>query len=175
MSDINQTTEYSNVVTNVRAAIRGELTSVNKWQTAGEFVRKFYGAESAINEVKAQFIADAIIPELGKAHQAALVRELPRKGSAEYVAFIQAHGEQSWADANQAKKDARSVAHTMFSRVVGYAFPKAKAERVPTELRTRITENVTALIKACQKAEGADFDIGATIAALEAALKIVNK
>ena len=104
MSDINQATEYSNVVTNVRAAIRGELTSVNKWQTAGEFVRKFYGAESAIAETKAQFIADAIIPELSKAHQAALVRELPRKGSAEYLAFVQSHGADAWDAANQAKK-----------------------------------------------------------------------
>lgn len=175
MSEINQTTEYSNVVTNVRAAIRGELTSVNKWQTAGEFVRKFYGAESAIAETKAQFIADAIIPELSKAHQAALVRELPRKGSAEYLAFVQAHGADAWDAANQAKKDARSVAHTMFTRVVGYAFPKPKAERVPTELRTRLNNEIAALIKACQKAESAEFDIGATIAALEAALKIVNK
>ena len=167
--------EYSNVIKSVLDAVRGDINTVNKWQTAGQSVREFYGTETAINEVKAQFIADAIIPALDKKHAAALARELPRKGSADYVAFVANHGADLWETQNTAKKDARATAHTMFSRVVKYAFPTEKTESAPRDLKTRINEEVAALIKACQKSEGASFDLGATIAALEATLTIVNK
>jgi hypothetical protein len=127
-----------------------------------------------LNEVKAQFITDAIIPALDKKHAQALAKELPRKGSADYVAFVASHGADAWDTANTAKKDARATAHTMFSRLVKYAFPAEKAETAPRDLKTRINEELAALIKACQKAEGATFDLAKTITALEAALTIVN-
>ena len=168
-------TTYTEVTKAVTEAVRGDINSVNKWQTAGQTVRGFYGTEAALNEVKAQFIADAILPAIDKRHVAALNKELPRKGSSEYVAFVGAHGADAWEIANQAKKDARSVAHTMFNRVVKYAFPAEAVESAPRDLKTRLNEEISALIKACQKAEGASFDLGATITALDATLKIINK
>ena len=167
--------EYQTVTKTVIDAVRGDINTVNKWQTAGNSVREFYGTETALNEVKAQFIVDAIIPALDKRHAVALAKELPRKGSADYVAFVGAHGADAWETANQAKKDARATAHTMFARVVKYAFPSEKAEAAPRDLKTRLNEELAALIKACQKAEAPAFDVGATIAALEAALTVINK
>ena len=167
--------EYQQVTKSVIEAVKGDINSVNKWQTAGDSVRQFFGTESAIVEVKAQFIADAIIPAINPVHAKALAHDLPRKGSADYVAFVGQHGAERWDAINQAKKDARSVAHTMFARVVKYAFPVEKAETAPRDLKTRLNEEISALIKACQKAEGASFDLGATITALDATLKIINK
>ena len=167
--------QYSEMTKAVTEAVKGDINSVNKWQTAGQSVREFFGTEGAITEVKAQFIADAIIPAIDKRHAQALAKDLPRKGSADYVAFVGAHGVDAWEVANQAKKDARSVAHTMFARVVKYAFPAEKTESAPRDLKTRLNEEIAALVKACQKAEAASFDVGATITALEATLKIINK
>lgn len=171
----NATTTYTEVTKAVTEAVRGDINSVNKWQTAGQAVRGFYGTEAALNEVKAQFIADAILPAIDKRHVAALNKELPRKGSGEYVAFVGAHGADAWEIANQAKKDARATAHTMFARVAKYAFPAEKAEAAPRDLKTRLNEELAALVKACQKAEAPAFDVGATIAALNGALAIINK
>lgn len=175
MSNVNQVTEYSAVVTGVRAAIRGDIATTNKWETAGELVRKFYTSEAAITEVKAQFLADAVIPELKKEHQTALTRELPRKGSEDYVAFTAAHGADAWETANQAKKDARATAHTMFNRVVGYAFPKPKAERVATPTTTKLVELINDAIKRAQKDEAPAYDVSALVGHLTAALALVNK
>lgn len=167
--------EYSTVTKSVIEAVKGELTSVNKWQTAGQSVRDFFGTESAVIEVKAQFIADAIIPAIDKKHAQALAKDLPRKGSADYVAFVGAHGAQAWDDANQAKKDARSVAHTMFARVVSYAFPKPKAEKKVTETKTKIVELINDAINKAQKDEAPDYDVATLIAHLQAALGVVTK
>lgn len=172
---MTQTTNYTEVTKAVTEAVRGDINTVNKWQNAGQTVRDFYGTEGALNEVKAQFIADAILPAIDKRHVAALNKELPRKGSADYVAYVGAHGATAWDNANQAKKDARAVAHTMFSRVIKYAFPSEKVETAPRDLKTRLNEEIAALVKACQKSEGASFDVGNTIAALNAALTIINK
>ena len=174
MSSINQTTEYSAVVTGVRAAIRKDNESQTKWKDAGELVNKFYVTEAAITEVKAQFLADAVIPELKKEHQTALARELPRKGSADYVAFVAAHGAKAWDDANKAKKDARATAHTMFNRVVEYAFPKPKAERVPTVVTTKLVELINDAIKRAQKDEAPSYDVATLVSHLTAALATVK-
>jgi hypothetical protein len=90
-----------------------------------------------LESVKAQFIADAILPAMDKKHAQALAVDLPRKGSKDYNELSQAN-QAKWETANQAKKDARSVADTYFSRVLGYAFPKPKAESKPVNLKDRI-------------------------------------
>jgi hypothetical protein len=167
------TTSYTDMTSAVTSAIKGEITTGNKWQAAGQSVRDFYGTETAVAEVKAQFIADAIIPALDKRHAAALGKELVRKGSTEYNA-LDAAGREAWDVANTAKKDARAFGHTMYSRVVRYAFPAEKAETVTRTLKTRISEELSALIKACEKSEGEDFDVMQTINNLRATLAIVN-
>ena len=169
------TTNYSAVTKAVIDAVKGDINAVNKWQTAGTTVREFYGTESALTEVKAQFIADAIIPAINPLHAKALAKELPRKGSADYVAFIGVHGKDLWEDVNQAKKDARSTAHTMFTRVVGYAFPAEKKESAPTTTKTKLIELINDAIKKAQKDETPDYDATTLIAQLQLALATASK
>ena len=174
----NQTTEYSVVVTDCKNAVSQDINTVNKWQKAGTSTRTFFGTESALMEIKAQFIADAILPAIDKRHAKALLVELPRKNGKEYTA-LDAQGRDEWAKANQAKKDARATCDTYFARIVKYAFPTDKAEatpdNVPASLKTKIQTTIADLVKKCEKAEGADFDLVATIAALQNVLTVVNK
>lgn len=166
---------YSDAVKQTRSAVSAGQTSDKKYKTAGEACRAHFGSETAMMEIKAQFIADAILPELDKKHQDALRRELPRKGSADYVAFVGAHGAQAWETANQAKKDARSTADTYFKRMVGYAFPKPKAEKKITETKTKIVELINDAINKAQKDEAPDYDVAALLAHLQSALSVVTK
>ncbi len=168
--------EYSTMTKAVIEAVRNDINTVNKWQTAGEAVRQFYGSETALQEVKAQFIADAILPALDKKHAAALALDLPRKGSKEFNEMTEAN-RAKWESANQAKKDARATAHTMFARVIKYAFPKESESEAstPKTLKTKFCERITALIKDGEKAENADFDMVATLGFLKQALAVVAK
>lgn len=172
----NQTTEYSVVVTNCTNAVRQDISTANKWQVAGSTVAAFFGTEAALLEIKAQFIADAILPAIDKRHAKALSIELPRKNGKEYTA-LSAGEKETWEAVYQAKKDARATCDTYFKRIVGYAFPKDKAEsdNVPTSLKTKIQEQIADLVKKCEKAEAADFDLVATLAALQNVLTVVNK
>lgn len=167
-------TKYSAVTKAVTEAVRGDIATGNKWQAAGHAVREFYGTESALTEVKAQFIADAILPAIDKRHAAALQKDLPRKGSEAYNA-LDAGGRDKWEADNQAKKDARATCHTMFTRVVRYAFPAEKEAATPRTLETRMAEELAALIKACEKAEAPAFDVTTTLTHLRAALATVAK
>lgn len=165
---------YQAMTKAVTDAIKGELTTVNKWKTAGAQVCEFFGTESALNEVKAQFIADAIIPAMDKKHVAALNMELMRKGSKEYNA-LDADNKTLWEAMNQAKKDARATAHTMFSRVVGYAFPKEKTESVPKALETKLVDLINDAIGKIEKAESVEFDAVTALTHLRAALATISK
>jgi glutamyl/glutaminyl-tRNA synthetase len=170
----NTNASYEVTVTACTNAVRQDINTVNKWQTAGEAVRAFFGTETAMLEVKAQFIADAILPAIDKRHAKALSIELVRKNSKEFLAYDQGQRD-TWEFNNQAKKDARATCDTYFARIVKYAFPKEKAESEPTSLKTKIQEQVADLIKKCEKAESADFDLVATLTALQAVLTAVNK
>lgn len=166
--------EYQTTVKAVIAAVSNELTGVNKWQAAGQAVREFYGSEAALTEVKAQFIADAIMPAMDKKYIAALAVDLPRKGSKEYN-ILNSANQEKWEAANQAKKDARAVAHTMFNRVLSYAFPKDKSESVPKTLETRLIDAINDCIGKIEKAEEPEFDAVKAIAHLKAALTVIAK
>jgi len=169
-----QTASYESTVTACTNAVRNDINTVNKWQLAGSEVRVFFGTEAAMLEVKAQFIADAILPALDKKHVKALNTELPRKNSKEFQA-LDAGQRETWEYVYQAKKDARSTCDTYFSRIVGYAFPKEKTESESVSLKTKIQNQIADLIKKCEKSTDADFDVVATLQALNAVLTTVNK
>lgn len=171
---LQNTGSYSQAVNDTRKAVNKSISSEGQWKTAGESNRKHFGSEIAMREIKAQFIADAIVPELDKKHQAALSKELPRKGSSDYVAFIGAHGAQAWETANDAKKTARSTADIYFNRVVAYAFPKEKGEKKITETKTKIVELINDAIKKVQKDESPDYDVASILNHLNNALAIVK-
>jgi hypothetical protein len=168
--------KYETLVKNVIDAIRNDINTVNKWQIVGSGAREFFGSEAALLEIKAQFIADAVLPALDKKHAAALAVELPRKGSKEYNA-LDAAGVEKWKVQYQAKKDARSTADTMFARVVKYAFPAEKVES-ETETKTTKTKIVNLINDAIGKAEkdtAPDYDAVLLIQQLRAALATASK
>lgn len=165
--------EYQQVVTNVTNAVRQDITTVNKWKTAGASVAAFFGTETAMREVKAQFIADAILPGMDKRHANALAAPTVRKGSAEYNALDEG-GREAWENLNQAKKDARAIADTMFSRVIKYAFPAEKVESAPTPTATKLVELINDAIKKAQKDEAPTYDVNSLVAHLTSALAIVK-
>ncbi len=167
---------YQAMTKAVTEAIKGELATEGKWKTAGAQVREFFGTESALNEVKAQFIADAIIPAMDKKHAAALSTELVRKGSKEYNA-LDAAGRDKWEAQNQAKKDARSTAHTMFARVVKYAFPaeKVESETETKSTKTKIVNLINDAIGKAEKDTAPDYDAVLLIQQLRAALATASK
>ena len=168
--------KYETLVKNVIDAIRNDINTVNKWQIVGSGAREFFGSEAALLEIKAQFIADAVLPALDKKHAAALAVELPRKGSKEYNA-LDAAAVEKWKVQYQAKKDARSTADTMFARVVKYAFPAEKVES-ETETKTTKTKIVNLINDAIGKAEkdtAPDYDAVLLIQQLRAALATASK
>lgn len=173
-----QNVSYSDVVSAVRASIKSDEQTADKWKVTAEKVRGFYVTETALTETKAQFIADAIIPELKKHHRDALARELPRKNSKDYVEFVAVHGAEAWSAANEAKIKARATHDTYFARVIKYAFPPAKTDKqpeAPKTLETKIAELLNDAIGKCEKAEKPDFDVATCLTHLRAARAIVTK
>jgi hypothetical protein len=125
-TQIDTQTGYSLVVKATQDAIKSDVSSEYKWVSCAKSVVSFFGTESAIAGVKAQFIADAILPAIDKRHAQALASELPRKNSKEYNELTDSQ-KTLWEDTNKAKKDARSTCNTYFDRVVRYAFPSSNA------------------------------------------------
>ena len=165
---------YQEAVKTTTAAVSGALSAEDKWQTAGLNVREFFGTEAAIQEVKAQFTADAIIPALKKKHAEALAIDLPRKNSKEYNA-LDASGVARWQAVDEAKKKARATAATMFNRIVGYAFPKEKAVGETKTLKTRLVKTLSDAIGNIEKAESPDFDAIQALVHLRAAVAVIAK
>ena len=167
---------YQEAVKSTTAAVSGALSAEDKWYVAGLAVRAYFGTEAAIQEVKAQFTADAIIPAMKKKHAEALAIELPRKGSKEYNALDQS-GVDRWKAANQAKKDARATAATMFNRIVKYAFPsETETESGPPKtLKTRLVDMLSDAIGKIEKAENPDFDAVQALTHLRAAVAVIAK
>ena len=172
MENIN----YSQLTKDIIATIKADTNTANKWLNVGSEVRAFYGSELALNEVKAQFIADAIIPALDKKHGEALAKDLPRKGSKEFNELTDSN-KALWADANQAKKDARSVADTYFKRIVKYAFPTEKVESEDAPKASDTTKDIELLnnlIKRLEKAESRPYDIAQVINNLKVTLALIS-
>jgi hypothetical protein len=160
-------TGYSLVVKATQDAIKADQTSEGKWVHCAKHVASFFGTESALEGVKAQFIADAILPAIDKRHAQALATELPRKGSKEYNELTDS-GKTLWEDKNQAKKDARSTCDIAFKRVLKYAFPKAKDENTESTVtdETKDLEVLNSLIKRLEKAQSRSYSITTVMTSL---------
>ena len=163
---------YSEVVSSVKSAIKIDGDTQNKWVKAGESVAEFFQSVKALEEVKAQFIADAILPALDKKHCEALGKDLPRKGSKEYIEHTQKDSgyADKWEIANQNKKDARATCDTYFKRVLKYAFPPEKKEGS----KKSFAEKITALIEEGGKIKECDFDLVKVMGFLVQAEKITK-
>ena len=166
-------TNYLEVVNSVKSTLKSVEQTESKLQTMGSDVLAFFQTEKAMDEVKAQFIADAILPVIKKHHAEALAKDLPRKGSKEYNENLAK--DASYADkfemANQAKKDARSTLNTYYNRVKSYAFPKDKVESSKKSFADRIKK----LIEDGGKLKEADFDLVQCMGFLTQAYQVTQK
>lgn len=157
-------------------AIRGDVTTTRKWVQAGQTVALAYTGPEAFEAVRAQVLDEVIYPAMGDDAVKVIRAEVPRKGGKEWNGAT-TDQQAAWAALTEAKKTVRGSGSVYFGRVVRYAWPTDK-EKGPTakrDLKTRMNEELAALVKACQSAESAPFDIGPVIGHLEAALKYVNK
>lgn len=171
MNTTTNTITFDQVKASITAAISNDQKLKGTWQSAGALAAAYYGDEATLVNAKAQFIVDAILPALGKGALATMARNLPRKGTPAGLAY----GEELLAEHDKAKRDVRATAHTYFTRVVTYAFPKDAVVAEPLDLKTKLNQQITALIKSLQKADGAPFDVAAVIKHLAAAQTAVNK
>jgi len=156
MTSNNKEFNFVSMIDAVRKAVSGDILTVNKWEKAGEEVALVYPTAQSLDEVKAQFIADCIIPALPNAHSVALAKDLPRKGSKEHNELVAKDSTYmaKWEVANQAKKDARSIAGTYYNRVKSYAFPEKKT----TEKKDFLAK-ISALIKEGGKITECNYDL----------------
>ena len=163
---------YSEVVLSVKSAVDLDNKTQNKWVKAGESVAEFYQSAKAIEEVKAQFIADAILPAIDKKHAQALAKDMPRMNSKDYKEQCakDAGYADKWELVNKAKKDARSTCGTYFTRVVNYAFPPEKKE----SKKKSFVEKISALIEEGGKIKECDFDLVKVMGFLVQAEKITK-
>ena len=157
-------------------AIGCENKAERKWLDAGAAVRGEYASRESLEAVRPQFLTEVIYPALGDDAVRVINAEIPRKGSKDWNA-ASADQQAAWSAINEGKKTVRGKGSVYFGRVMEYAFPEDKSgePHAKRDLKTRLNEELAALIKACQKDEGASFDIGPVIGHLEAALKHVNK
>jgi len=160
---------YSLVVNSVKSAIKSDSEVQHKWVKAGSEVVAFFGSEKALDEVKAQFIADCILPALDKKHAESLAKDLPRKGSKEFNALPDSE-KTKWELANQAKKDARATCNTYYNRVKSYAFEKESKATT----KKGFAEKLSALVEECANLKDANFDIVACMQFLVSAEKVVK-
>ena len=159
----------------VSAAIGGDIKLIGQWQTVGQDARDVYETESALLEAKAFFLESYIVPAMPNAVRILAVVQL-RKGSPQYLEACAQDGtyKEKHTAVDNAKKSIRAMAHTYFARIVKYAFPSEAGASSPRNLKTRIQEEVAALIKACQKSEDANFNFPRVIAALDTVLTELN-
>ena len=184
------------VIKTIRDAVASSETTANKWKKSGLAVRDWYtGSLDAFRGEKPALLKELIIPACPKKIQEDLLRELPRKGTdlkgTEYTA-------ETLALKQADKIRARAYADSVFRSVMSYAFQaeieaekaKAKANKESeakdaenesendadnVTLKTRILTDISALIKKCQKSEGEDFDLTATVQALQAVINVISK
>jgi hypothetical protein len=164
--------EYLKMVESVKSAVKTGETLESKWVAVGSDVSAFFGNEKALEEVKAQFVADCILPAINAKHSKALAVDLPRKNSKEYNENISK--DASYSDkfeiANQAKKDARSTCETYYKRIVKYAFPKEKTDGTKKDFVARLSK----LIEDGGKIKECNFDLVATLQFLVQAEKVAK-
>jgi hypothetical protein len=148
---------YVEMISSVKSALKLGDKAETELQAMGLNVAEFFGSEKALEEVKPQFIADAIHSIVKPKHIQALAVDLPRMNSKAYKESCSADNSypDKWEIANQAKKDARSTIETYYKRVVKFAFPAEKKESPKKGFIDRITK----LIEDGGKIKECDFDL----------------
>ena len=175
------TVTYESVVTTIKAAVKEAERGAGKLRTAGEALAAFYLTREAASAVKAQVVADCIVPAFGKDERDILAADIPRK-----VKGV----DDSHDDARKMRKAAQDKIAQYWARLLDYGFGKVeKAKPGPQDragddegeedtasaksAELRICEHLAAVMKIAQAEENPTFNIVSFVAAIKSAQGIL--
>jgi hypothetical protein len=171
------------------------------WRETAQVVRKWYGGtyDQWMGE-KSAILDGIMLKALPAERQLALTRIVPRKGTKDGNAWDKENGTAKRDQFAEEKKNALAYRHELWKRLTAYMYEaeiaeakakakaKAKAEaddgdgdedeidssKLATN-KAKLMADLSNWVKRLQKSEGEDFDINATIGALQATLAVLSK
>lgn len=159
----------------------------NKFVKLGELVAGEYQSADKFEAVKAEYIAQAILPAMGKEAQKIMGAELLRKGSPAYLEKCAADPtyKEQHETMSKAKINTRAAADKNFRRVRDYADrvwnpPKQddatdgeKGATTPTTKQAKLLKKAVELQTALQKDEQPTYDHKEAIRLMQALVKVL--
>ena len=160
----------------------------NKFVRLGELVAGEYQSADKFDAVKTEFIAQAILPAMGKDAEHIMSAELLRKGSPAYLEKCAADPtyKKQHADMSKAKINTRAAADKNFRRVREYADrvwnpPKQgddatdgeKGAQQTTTKQAKLLKKAVELQTALQKDEQPTYDHKEAIRLMQALVKVL--
>jgi hypothetical protein len=175
------TVTYESVVSTIKAAVKDAERGAGKLRTAGDMLASFYLTRDAASAVKAQVVADCIVPAFSKDERDILAADIPRK-----VKGV----DDSHDAARKLRKAAKDKIAKYWARLLDYGFDKIeKAKPGPQDragaddgeeatVSTKSTdvslnELVTKVLRIAQSEENPTFDVVAFVAAIKSAQGIL--
>ena len=159
----------------------------NKFVRLGELVAGEYQSADKFDAVKTEYIAQAILPAMGKDAERIMSTELLRKGTPAYLEKCAADPtyKKQHADMSKAKINTRAAADKNFRRVREYADrvwnPPAqddatdgeKGATTPTTKQAKLLKKAVELQTALQKDEQPTYDHKEAIRLMQALVKVL--
>jgi hypothetical protein len=175
------TVTYESVVTTIKAAVKDAERGAGKLRTAGDMLASFYLTRDAVSAVKAQVVADCIVPAFSKDERDILAADIPRK-----VKGV----DDSHDDARKMRKAAQDKIAQYWARLLDYGFGKVEKAKPGPQDRAgddegeeatasaksadvRLSDLLADALRIAQSAEDPTFDIVAFVAAIKSAQGIL--
>jgi sensor c-di-GMP phosphodiesterase-like protein len=174
----------SEIFAAVGAAIDAENKAKGKWVALKVPVAKYYATREGFVAVRAQFITDYILPNMGKDETTGLscvdlmAKELPRKNTKEYNQNVAADAgyEKEHASLRAARVIVNAKAGEYCTRVENYTFgsvekPADSNPQAPETKQAKLLKAVSALLEKVQKDEAPTYNHKEVVRGLQIAAK----
>ena len=149
----------------VGAAIDADNKAKGKWVATGPAVLKHYATRDGFVAVRAQFITDYILPNMGKDEVTGLswvdvMQDLPRKGNKEYKALVAENA--AYAERHALLRDRQKIGRSMggefCTRIENATFgvaekPADSKPQQPETKQAKLLKRAADLLEAIQKDE----------------------
>jgi hypothetical protein len=172
---------YESVVTTIKAAVKDAERGAGKLRTAGDMLASFYLTREAASAVKAQVVADCIVPAFSKDERDILAVDIPRK-----VKGV----DDSHDTARKLRKAAQDKIAQYWARLLDYGFGKVEKAKPGPQDRAgddegeeatasaksadvRLSDLLADALRIAQSAEDPTFDIVTFVAAIKSAQGIL--
>lgn len=153
------------IFTAVGAAIDADNKAKGKWVATGPAVLKHYATRDGFIAVRAQFITDYILPNMGKDEVTGLswidvMQDLPRKGNKDYKAKVAENS--AYAERHALLRDRQKIGRSMggefCTRIEEAAFGKVEKPadgnpKQPETKQAKLLKRAADLLEAIQKDE----------------------